>query len=256
MYGEAKRRLEKEMGFDTIFSAHMGRPAGELMDRMLAARPDCPLLNVLLVKQQDRMPGDGAGSYMATYLGDRELGERGYRKRNRSRWRKAFERVAKDVYAFDEWDQVYHEAFGQALPAPTVPDGDEQDGLSHNRRGEGRNHKKLRLWVKKNPGKIKRAYNDFRTETEVVLASADRVDVVYYGIGGTVAIEVKSVDSDEVDLRRGVFQCVKYRAVMKAMDVRSEPKVTAILVTQEPLPGDLAELARLNGIRHFLAPKL
>ena len=61
----------------------------------------------------------------------------------------------------------------------------------------------------------------------------------YYGPEGTVAVEVKSVDSDEVDLRRGVFQCIKYRAVMEAMDVRSDASVTAVLVTQEALPGDL-----------------
>ena len=139
------------------------------MDRMLAARPDCPLLNVLLVAQRDRMPGDGAGGFMATYLGDRRLGQRGYRNEYRGRWRKAFERIVKDVYAFEEWDQAYREAFGRPLPAPAVPKGNEEEGFSHGRRGEGRNHKKLRLWVKKNPGRIKRAYNEYRTETEVVL---------------------------------------------------------------------------------------
>lgn len=108
----------------------------------------------------------------------------------------------------------------------------------------------------KNPDKIKRAYKNFRAETEVVLDSADRVDVVYYGPKSTVMIEVKSSDSVEIDLRRGVFQCIKYRAVMEAMDVRLNADIIAILVTQSRLPGELAKLARLHGIRHFKAPQV
>ena len=103
-----------------------------------------------------------------------------------------------------------------------------------------------------NPGEIDPAYTGFGTETEFVLASADRVDVVFRGLQETVAIEVKSIDSNEADLRRGVFQCIKYRAVLEAMDFRSDPTVTAILVTQKDLPEDLASLARLNGVRCFV----
>ena len=255
-YGEAKRRLETEIGFNIIFSAMMGKPAGWLMDQILDVRPDCPLLNVLLVAQRDRMPSVGAGGYMADYLDQPALRARGYRNRYRDRWRAATEAVAADVYAFDEWDQVYLEAFGGPLPAPVVPEGQEEDGTLHGRQGEGPNHEQLRLWIRDNPGEIRPAYMGFRTETEVVLDSADRVDVVFYGRNETVVIEVKSRDSNETDLRRGVFQCIKYRAVMEAMDVRFEIQPTAILVTQEPLPGDLADLARLNRVRHFLAPEL
>ena len=57
-------------------------------------------------------------------------------------------------------------------------------------------------------------------------------------------------------LRRGVFQCIKYRAVMQAMDIRSDPDIIAILITQSRLPGNLKELLRLNRIGHFRAPEL
>lgn len=111
------------------------------------------------------------------------------------------------------------------------------------------------MWVKNNPGKIKKSYKNFRSDTEVVLDSADRVDVVYYDRNMTVVIEVKSCDSNDDDLRRGIFQCIKYRAVMKAMDIRSEPKVDALLVTQKDLPGNLEFLLRRNEIKHFKAPQ-
>ena len=254
-YGEAKRRLEIEHEFDTIFPTRMGAPAGGLMYRLLEVRPDCPLVNILLVRQGDGMPGEGAGPFMADYLGQPRLARPGYRDRHPRQWRDACDEIATDVYAFRDWDVVYEEAFGEPLPAAVVPSaGSERDGISHARRGEGPNHEALRLWVRDNPARVRRAYRDFDTDTEVILESADRVDVVYYGPTSTVVIEVKSLDSDDADLRRGVFQCVKYRAVMEAMDLRSDAHVVPVLVTQARLPGDLGDLVRRHGIRHFRAP--
>ena len=255
-YGEAKLRLEREIGFSTIFSPTMGVPAGNLMDRMLDVRPGCPPLNVLLVRQEDRMPGEGAGPFMAEYLSDRRLASTGFHDRHPRRWRSACDEIATDVYAFDDWNELYRDAFGERLPALTQPQGTENDGIRHARRGEGPNHKALRLWVRDHPGKIRGGYANFATDTEVVLDSADRVDVVYYDPDSTVAIEVKSSDSDDTDLRRGIFQCIKYRAVMEAMDIRQDAQVDTVLVTQRPLPRDLRPLLRLHGIGHFKAPDL
>lgn len=134
------------------------------------------------------------------------------------------------------------------------PEGREWDGIRHGREGEGPNHKRLRLWVRDHASKVDPDYASFRTKTEYVLDSADRVDVVFCGPRETVVIEVKSSDSNETDLRRGVFQCIKYRAVMEAMVAHSETTVTAILVTQVHLPSDLVDLARLHRIRLFRAP--
>ena len=255
-YGQAKRRLETEAGFSTIFSAHMGVPAGELMYRIQDIVPDCPLLNILLVQQGDKMPSEGAGPFMADYLADPRLADPKFRSQDPQTWRSASDRITRDVYAFHDWDGVYEDTFGEPLPLPSLPQGSERDGIRHTRRGEGPRHRALRLWVLNNPGAIGRSYARFRTATEVVLDSADRVDVVYYGPDLTVAIEVKSSDSDESDLRRGIFQCIKYRAVMQAMDIRSNAPIVAILVTQIPLPGDLKALARLHEIRLVRTPPL
>ncbi|MCY4190676.1 MAG: hypothetical protein OXD42_05015 [Rhodospirillaceae bacterium] len=180
-YGQAKRRLETEFGFDTIFSIMMGYPAGAVMDRLLYVEPACPLVNVLLVRQGDGMPGDGAGSFMASYLDKPRLATPGYRNTYLMRWRAACDEIATDVYAFRGWERVYREAFGHRLPATVPSAGAEHDGIRHARTGEGPNHRALRLWIEKNPRRVRRAYADFRTDTEVILESADRVDVVYYG---------------------------------------------------------------------------
>ena len=50
--------------------------------------------------------------------------------------------------------------------------------------------------MKDNPERIDRSFRSVRAETEVELLSGDRVDVVLYGERKTVAIEVKSRDSN------------------------------------------------------------
>ena len=128
----------------------------------------------------------------------------------------------------------------------------EVDGLSYGRAGEGKNHKKLRKWVKNNSKKVikylkdVKGLKDVKAKTEVLLLSGDRVDVVYYGRGITVVIEVKSRDSNVYDLLRGIYQCIKYKSVMRAQmradDVKGHT-VCALLVTEDKLPNDLRDLA-------------
>ena len=81
-------------------------------------------------------------------------------------------------------------------------EGQERDGLRYGRSGEGENHKRLRLWVKNNSTEVIPGLRGVQPKTEVSLDSGDRVDVVYYSGNKVVAIEVKSSDSDQNDLKR------------------------------------------------------
>lgn len=45
----------------------------------------------------------------------------------------------------------------------------------------------------------------------------DRLDVYFEQKDGTcIAVEVKSIISDDADILRGIYQCVKYQAVLDA----------------------------------------
>jgi hypothetical protein len=62
-----------------------------------------------------------------------------------------------------------------------------------------------------------------------------------------IVVEVKSRLSNDADLERGLYQCVKYRALLRAEQqaVGAIPNGWAILVTERPLPAALFELAVL-----------
>ena len=194
-YGQVKARLEKECGFDTVFTVAVGRV-------------------------EDR------------------------------RWAELVDEEALAVYAYTRWEELYREIYRTRLVVREEDgEGTERDERRPGGGGEGPNHRALRLRVIGEPGLVRRGLKAETTETEVELLWGDRVDVVSYASDRTVAIEVKSRDSNWVDLRREVYQCVKYRAVLAVQDIRRDPIVETWLVTESPLPGDLKALARRLGVR-------
>lgn len=266
-YGQVKRRLEAEEGFSTIFATRIGLVAGELMNRIQEVDQNAPLINVLVVNQTDGLPSKGAGSFMATRFKNPRLNARNYKALCPGKWREYFERAAAEVYAYspEAWADLYERTFGAPLAQKAIEterdkrqSGNEVDfgtgAGKYGAGGEGEHHKALRMWVFENPGKVGRGFSRARTETEFNLDSGDRIDAVYHLPDRTIVLEVKSRISNEVDLRRGVFQCIKYRAVKTAMDVRTEVPVEAYLVTETELPGEIAALLRQHDIRHFQAP--
>ncbi|MQY44352.1 hypothetical protein GG681_17035 [Epibacterium sp. SM1969] len=266
-YGAVKARLEAEEGFSTVFATRIGLVAGTLMERIQQVDANAPLINVLVVNQEDRMPSEGAGSFMAARFKKPKLRISNYKQCSPEKWRSYFERAAAEVYATsgEEWAQLYERVFDEELSKGEIAierrkrqNGKEDDFGAGDRKygscGESKFHKELRLWVTRNPQKIRGSFSGARTDTEVALDSGDRIDVVYHLKDRTIVLEVKSRISNDVDLRRGVFQCVKYRAVKAAMDVRENVPVEAILVTETDPPGEIKALLKQHQISHRKVP--
>lgn len=83
--------------------------------------------------------------------------------------------------------------------------------------GEGEEHKSLKKYICQHPECLN--YKDVVfAETEHPLPSGDSLDVYFeLSDGKHVAIEVKPSIAPDQDICRGVFQCVKYNAVMDAL---------------------------------------
>ena len=264
-YGEVKAKLEETAGFSTIFATRIGFVAGSLMHLIQDVVPDAPLINVLVVNQIDRQPSKGAGGFMARRFNEPRLAKDDAKVRHPNLWGKTFKRAAAEVYEYgpDEWAELYKTVFGQPLTKDRIEKqrddrkrGTEKDGIQYGRGGEGEHHRALRLWTMNNPQAIRKAFARAETETESDLDSGDRIDVVYKCADRIVLLEVKSRISNLIDLKRGVYQCIKYHAVRAAMDVRDDPLIETYLVTETKLPGEIAALLRLHGIKHFQAPQV
>lgn len=235
-YGAIRDRIERQLGFYPIGrSTRIGKVVGELMHRIATVDPDAPLINVLVVGQNDGLPGSGAGSFMAERFGVPRLREDEANKKYPNLWREYSARSADEVHQTDAayWRKIHKKVFGSTLTNDEIEQeraqrkrGAEQDGLPPQGRrhggpgGESKEHKALRLWVEKYPAKVDPRFSGASSQTEFDLLSGDRVDVMLRHRVKWIALEVKSRRSNEADYQRGVYQCVKYRAVVEAMDMR------------------------------------
>ena len=247
-YSDAASRLEKECGFSPIFPAlRMGRTAAALQYAIHARDPSAPLLNVLLVQKGLGLPGSGAQDFLvARFPEERRLGEKDADEVHPEVWAHYARLAIEEAHRYGGWEALYEQLFGPYVPDPFYAPRRRAGG------GEGANHKALREWLWKHPERVDRRLRDVDSKTEVDLLSGDRVDVVYRTKSQVIAIEVKSRDSNWPVLQRGIYQCVKYRAVMEAQEKeeKSGRRVRALLVTEIPLYADLDRIADRLDVPH------
>ncbi len=116
--------------------------------------------------------------------------------------------------------------------------------------GEGERHKTLKEYVATHPESIGLKAGTPNGTNEHPLPSGDFLDVSFVHKKVWVAAEVKSAISTESDLIRGLFQCVKYRAVMEAVQIAKAcpQSARALLVLESTLPRSLVALRNLLAI--------
>lgn len=123
---------------------------------------------------------------------------------------------------------------------------------------EGPDHLALKELVRTNPHLVGLAIGDGAGEAEYCLPSGDSVDVVFRQKRRVHAVEVKPASAAEADIARGLFQCVKYRAVLEALAgyEHDRRKITVCLALGATLPVRLIPLRNSLNIDVFesLAP--
>ena len=165
-----------------------------------------PPLNSLCKKAETKAPAEGFECVRSKYnsLKDNEK-------------RDLVEGLDSKAINFPYWDRVLKELnLKEAAPFT-----EEQLKVIKNphcgRGGEGEEHKALKKYICQHPECLN--YKDVVfAETEHPLPSGDSLDVYFeLSDGKHVAIEVKPSIAPDQDICRGVFQCVKYNAVMDAL---------------------------------------
>ncbi|MGC9954798.1 MAG: hypothetical protein ABSD21_11025 [Rhizomicrobium sp.] len=253
-YGEIAGRLTADLDLDgQVFSTHPGHVVGTLMHRILEIDNDAPLLNLLVVNIMGK-PGEGADQFIRERFG---LPERDAIP-NRA---DLIEQEANRVFAFKRWPRIYKRLFKADPPAidPLARvKGTEADGMppsttkgGYGGTAESKEHKALKAYVLANPACIGAPVNPGTRKDELMLLSGDEVDVFFESRDAAYLVEVKSVRSNERDFERGVYQCVKYRAVFQAQCARITPDlaVHAILALEEEPPGHIKTLAKNNWVK-------
>lgn len=201
-----------------------------------------PPINALVINEATGLPGKGVDLFLRSYL--RQTGSR--ERLTQAQRQSIIEEIHKDIYNYSDWDRLLKH---YRLPSPpTIKSKTKKKkpkySYSWSNEGESQEHKDLKRYVRKNPSVVNVSQKAIAKE-EYLLPSADKIDVHFEESDWDIAVEVKSVRSNDDDLKRGIFQCVKYREILRALR-RTEgfiPQVRSLLVTERELPSELKKIA-------------
>jgi hypothetical protein len=220
-------------------------PLYYIKDNICAPR-SLPPLTAIVVSQATHLPGSG-------FLpeGTPELSPEEYRQE--------FEAFRDRVFTFKHWDRLLDELDLQPL---TSSDAElDVEGRAYARyltrqgmAAEGEPHRKLKEFIASHPSVIGLA--PVRPAIrEYLFPSGDECDVTFELEDGTYAVvEVKNGEHSE--LIKGMYQAVKYRALMAAEKGHGQPvRVYAIIVAYS-IPDDIVAFATKLGITCRIVPEV
>ena len=127
----------------------------------------------------------------------------------------------KEVFSYPKWDKVLERVgLEGATKIPKIASNiGRPKHVSGKGGGESADHKAFKLFLSMHPQLFDLPNNTNPGQIEHSLPSGDSVDVFFTTPRRHLAVEAKSLRSAEDEMIRGVFQCIKYEAVMQAESV-------------------------------------
>lgn len=122
--------------------------------------------------------------------------------------------------------------------------------------GESKEHKALKEFVRQHP-ELVGATSEWQSFIEYPLPSLDTIDVVFKSSEACISVEVKSAVSDAMpsDYERGLYQTIKYEALLKAMHRAGSHDIPSIirsvLILESSLPEQFKNTAKVLGVTVF-----
>lgn len=242
-----------------------GRPAGKIGEVLIMMSEewgeDVPPLNAIVVNAQTGLPGHGANYFIKRFLN--RHAQRRLTDTNRN---SLAEEVLESVRDYTEWDKVArYFGIGRLSPVSTLIEKKQDDDpidlppIQKQRGGyeESEKHKRLKRWAAQNPKYFSKFGKFAAGNNEYDLRSGDKLDAYLENRDTCLAIEVKASNAPDSEIFRGVFQCIKYRATLRATQLaEGEPtNAQAVLLTTRPVPTEVKRLAKRLRVIILTAPK-
>jgi hypothetical protein len=191
-----------------------------------------PPIECIVLNKADKTPGRGIGFHMPVEK---------FKRLAPLAKKQIVRNLLSEIWGFTKWDLVLqHFHLKAAAPSPLLEELITEAAKYGRAGGESEEHRLLKEYVAKNPhalGLPKKA-----PLIEHCLSSADQIDVLFKYDEEWVGVEVKGIHSADSDIFRGVFQCVKYQAILEAeQKLRGQTVNCRVLLV---LGGKLPEILR------------
>jgi hypothetical protein len=176
-----------------------------------------PPIQCLVINKTKLTPGRGIGFHMP-YKKFQQLTPLAKRQ--------VLQTLHVDIFGYPNWGAVLqHFKITPVIPADVL------DALAPKARygkagGEGEDHRILKAHLLQHPELLNLPL-PVTGQEEYAFLSADRIDLLFQHQTTWIGVEVKGVTSDDADLLRGIFQCVKYRALIEAAQRYEQQAVDA-----------------------------
>lgn len=255
-YGEEiKRRM-------TLYGWPVGKIGHALIYLSDEWGEEVPPINALVVNAQSGLPGKGANNFIVKFL------NRKVRRRLTDSNRNALaEEAIQSVWDYPDWDRVAKE-FGiskrQLTPVKELLSVKQDDDPIvmppvkpvRGSQGESDQHISLKRWAAQNPKHFARFGKFPKGQNEYLLRSGDSLDAYLENGDSCLAIEVKASNVPASEIFKGIFQCVKYRATLRAMQLAAGEvtNAQAVLLTTAKIPKEAVRLAKRVRVEILTAP--
>ncbi len=261
-YGELDQEIINHRVWGHVHIANYGGVGGAIGSALIKTSQETgkriPPINAIIVNANTGLPGNGVNYFIQRYtnnyadidqLDEEELVS-------------IINETQEDVFTFKDWDKILTDYGFEPVEDESPDDKNKQNKNTNTKRGEWSNegeseeHKRLKEYVANNPHVVGLPKDHPKGETEYLFASGDKADVVFVTKKGYLGVEVKSIISEPADLNRGIFQTVKYQALLRAEQKASEmaPTAKAVLVVEEELPESLETVVDILGLNVFVVP--
>lgn len=200
-------------------------------------KTDIPPIQSLVVTEATGLPGHG-------FDNSGQVPSEIKRASRRAR-RRIVDTLWAHVFHFARWPEVLAALKLAPVSTPPLPTPPALGGS-----GESAAHVAFKTHIASHPELLGLAASQYRASTEYRLPSGDCIDVLFTSKKEWVGVEVKSRISDALDQQRGVFQCVKYEALLQAVLTLTAPGVShrVLLVLEAAAADPVSDTARLLGV--------
>ena len=216
---------------------------------------EIPPLNVVVVNNKTGAPARGIMAFANELKMFLDRLPDNYDDLNSSDRKRLFEKIYLKLREFKHWDKVLDYLGLQPLSIESiVPYSPKEIKRAYKKkRGEGPRHKRLKEYIRTHPQAIGLPANYGRHGiSEFLFHSTDEVDVLFKHPREWVGVEVKARNADEKEITRGLFQCVKYQALLEATARTEYVSVPCriVLVIEDSFPVNLLKVQEILGVQY------
>jgi hypothetical protein len=205
---------------------------------------EIPPIQCLVVNKHTELPGEGISWFI------KDVKE--FKKLNSRQKKAVLDNILAKIYAFAKWNEVLEQLGLKPIGPEGVIESIVKKATSRGSVGESIHHKELKEQISKNPQIIGVNLTPVNVEVEYLFPSADTMDISFKNKNHWIGAEVKSHISDDADILRGLYQCVKYKSLMEAhsnvMNETTIKEIRVILALGGEFPDSLMPVKNILGV--------